>query len=260
MEHMKMMRMSWVKASLYCALLLVLLPTSPEAAGASQDSQGLRGDPAAITDAQAMVERMGGIAVWSKLESVHFVHDWDIYNRADIYRENEILDLSGPRSYVTMESEIYHRIRAYSPEHRYWNIVNGEFSYASDEALADAMERAPFSIYRIARGIARGDSYYRVDFGPMPDMEGPTALEFRGPDDEIHGWILLNTRKEPIIWATTQYTYSFGPLARFGNLWVPDWGVTGGGRVRYAMVSLVGSDKPPNPALFVPPGDEGEAR
>jgi len=220
-------------------LLLFLWP-APESLGA-QAPTGLRGDPAAIADAEAMVETMGGMAIWRELESVHFVHEWDLANRPDIYLENEILDLTGPRSYVTMQSEVYSRVRAYSPEHRYWNIVNGEFSYASEQALANALERAPYSIYRLARAVARGDGYYHVQFGEMTDMPGTRALEFRGPDDEIHGWILLNTRKEPVIWATTQYSYAFGPLRRFGNLRVPDWAVTGGGRVRYEMVSLTGS-------------------
>jgi hypothetical protein len=233
------------------AFLLVLC-SSVDGAEAQQ-ATGLRGDPAAIADAEMMVETMGGLGVWRELQSVHFVHEWDIFNRPDIYLENEILDLTGPRSYVTMKSEIYSRVRAYSPEHKYWNIVNGEFSYASDEAFENAMERAPYSIYRLARAIARGDSYYSVHFGPMKDIPGVNALEFRGPDDEIHGWILLNTRKEPVIWATTQYSYSFGPLKRFGNLRVPDWATTGGGRVRYEMVSLTGSNQPPNPTLFAPP-------
>jgi len=239
-------RTIWAVAAVVSGLVI-------PADGVGQESEGVRGDRLAIMDAEAMVERMGGMEIWSALESVHFVHDWDIYDRPDLYRENEILDLSGPRSYVTMDSEIYRRVRAYSPEHRYWNVVNGVFSYATEEAYAAALERAPFSIYRLARGIARGDSYYRVDFGPMPDVEGATALAFRGPDDEIHGWVLLNTRKEPVVWATTQYAYSFGPLAQFGNLRVPDWAITGGGRVRYQMVSLVGSNEPPDSALFVPP-------
>jgi hypothetical protein len=203
-----------------------------------------------------MVEAMGGVAIWRELESVHFVHEWDIASRPDIYLENEILDLTGPRSHVTMQSEIYSRVRAYSPEHRYWNIVNGEFSYASEEALENALERAPYSIYRLARGIARGDGYYHVQFGEMRDMPGTRALEFRGPDGEAHGWILLNLRKEPVIWATTQYSYSFGPLERFGNLRVPNWAVTGGGRVRYEMVSLTGSNQRPDLSLFAPPDGE----
>lgn len=234
-------------------VLLLILTSS--AYLEAQDSTGLRGDPAAIADAEAMVDAMGGLAIWRELESVHFVHEWDIYARPDIYLENEILDLTGPRSYVTMESEVYERTRAYSPEHRYWNIVNGEFSYASDEAFENAMERAPYSIYRLARAIARGDSYYHVQFGPMRDMPGATALEFRGPDDEIHGWILLNTRKEPVVWATTQYAYAFGPLERYGNLRVPKWAVTGGGRVRYEMVSLTGSNRRPDLSLFAPPAN-----
>jgi hypothetical protein len=241
------------KRSIGAVIMLSFVFCFPIEFAEAQEPTGLRGDPAAIADAEAMVEAMGGMAVWRELQSVHFVHEWDIYNRPDIYLENEILDLTGPRSYVTMKSEIYSRVRAYSPEHRYWNIVNGEFSYASDEALDNAMERAPYSIYRLARAIARGDSYYSVGFGPMADMPGAQALEFRGPDDEIHGWIILNTRKEPVIWATTQYSYSFGPMKWFGNLRVPDWAVTGGGRVRYEMVSLTGSNQPPDPALFVPP-------
>jgi hypothetical protein len=233
-------------------VILSLLCLSVQAADA-QHAVGLRGDSAAIADAEAMVEAMGGMVVWAELKSVHFVHEWDIYARPDIYLENEILDLTGPRSYVTMESEIYKRIRAYSPEHRYWNVVNGEFSYASGESFENAMERAPYSIYRLARAIATGDSYYHVQFGPMKDMPRTQALEFRGPDDEIHGWVLLNTRKEPVVWATTQYSYSFGPLKRFGNLRVPDWAVTGGGRVRYQMVALTGSNQPPDSTLFIPP-------
>jgi hypothetical protein len=233
--------------------MFLSLALSSESYLDAQEPTGLRGNPAAIADAEGMVQAMGGLAIWREIESVHFVHEWDIFNRPDIYLENEILDLTGPRSYVTMESEVYHRVRAYSPEHRYWNVINGEFSYAGDEAYANAMERAPYSIYRLARAIALGDSDYHVQFGPMRDMPGTTALEFRGPDDEIHGWILLNTRKEPVVWATTQYTYSFGPLRRFGNLRVPDWAVTGGGRVRYEMVSLTGSNEPPDPSLFVPP-------
>ena len=106
----------------------------------ADEVSGLRGDPAAIADAVAMVEAMGGQAIWRDLEAVHFVHEWDIVNRHDRYLENEILDLTGPRSYVTMESEIYSRVRAYSPEHRYWSVTNDEFEYGDDEALADAME------------------------------------------------------------------------------------------------------------------------
>jgi hypothetical protein len=250
---MKVLRNKRTANHVVGVIVLVLFSSLSANPLEAQEPTGLRGEPDAIADAEAMVEAMGGLAIWRELESVHFVHEWDIYNRPDIYLENEILDLTGPRSYVTMESEVYNRVRAYSPEHRYWNVVNGEFSYASDESFANAMERAPYSIYRLARAVARGDDYFKVSFGPMKDMPGTRALEFRGPDDEIHGWILLNTRYEPVIWATTQYSYSFGPLKRFGNLMVPDWATTGGGRVRYEMVSLTGSNQPPDPALFVPP-------
>jgi len=219
---------------------------------AQEKIEGVRGDPKAIAEAEAMVETMGGMAIWAQLKSVHFVHEWWPYHRVDSYIENELLDLTGPRSWVEMKSEIYHRLRAYSPEHKYWNIVNGEFSYAPKEALANAMERAPYSIYRIARAIAIGDSHYEVRFG-KGDIPGSRRLEFYGPDGIMHGWIILNARKEPLVWATLQYRYTFGPIKRFGNLRVPNWAVYENGGTMYEMISLEGSNKPPDPSLFQPP-------
>jgi len=240
------------------ASVLLCLITIPERVIA-QEPDELRGDPTAIADARAMVETMGGAAIWRELESVHFVHEWDVVNRPDRYLENEILDLTGPRSWVTMESEIYNRTRAYSPEHHYWSVTNGVFTRGSDESLANAMERAPYSIYRLARAVARGDDTLEIRFGHIKGVPGPRALEFVGPDGEAHGWILLNARKEPIIWATTQYQYVFGPLRRFGNLLVPDWATTSNGLVRYEMVSLTGSNVRPDLSLFAaPPQDDSE--
>jgi len=219
----------------------------------ADEAASLRGDPVAIADALAMVEAMGGQTIWRDLEAVHFIHEWDVVNRHDRYIENEILDLTGPRSYVTMESEIYSRVRAYSPEHRYWSVTDGAFEYGNAEALANAMERAPYSIYRLARAIASGDDGLEIRFGAVPGIPGPPAVEFAGPDGVAHGWVLLNARKEPIVWATTQYVYVFGPLERFGNLLVPNWATTSNGLVRYEMVSLTGSNERPDLSLFAPP-------
>ena len=219
-------------------------------------AEGLRGDPAAIADARAMVEKMGGIAVWASLESVHFVHEWDFVNRPDRYLENEVLDMTGPRSWVKMESEIFDHVRAYSPDYGRWSITDGEFARASDEALANSLERAPFSIYRLARTIARDDEALEVRYGAIEGVGGPSALEFAGADGVPRGWIMLNVRKEPVIWATTKYVYDFGPLSRFGNLLVPNWATTNNGLVRYEMVSLTGSNSRPDLALFAAPATD----
>jgi hypothetical protein len=219
---------------------------------AQEEKGGVRGDPEAIADAVAMVESMGGMEIWAQLKSVHFVHEWYPWYRVDAYVENEILDLTGPRSWVEMKSEIHYRVRAYSPEHRYWSITNGEFSFADGDRLAKALERAPYSIYRIARAVAVGDERYEIRFGEG-DIPRSRRLEFYGPDGEMHGWIILNARKEPIVWATTQYRYTFGPMKRFGNLRVPDWAVYENGITRYQMISLVGSNQAPDEELFMPP-------
>ena len=95
------------------------------------------------------------------------------------------------------------------------------------------------------------------DNGTVAGIPGLPALEFIGPDGVAHGWLLLNARKEPVIWATTQYVYAFGPLKRFGNLLVPNWATTNSGLVRYEMVSLTGSNERPDLSLFAPPAEMG---
>jgi hypothetical protein len=235
--------------------VILLLLWSASDQSAAQELQGLRGDPDAIRHAEAMVEQMGGMAIWRELKNVHFVHEWDIAQRTERYLENEILDLTGPRSYVTMESETFSRLRAYSPEYRYWNVINGEFAFADQDAFINAMERAPYSIYRLARVIARGDEQYALKFGSIPGLPDIQAIEFSGPDGEARGWIALNVRNEPILWATTQYVYTFGPLKRFGNLRVPNWATTGNGQVRYEMVSLTGSSQALDISLFEVPAE-----
>jgi hypothetical protein len=233
-------------------LLIVLLSWQP---GFGQDGhEGVRGEPEAIADAEAMVETMGGMEIWAQLKMVHFVHEWYPWYRVDAYIENEILDLTGPRSWVEMKSEISHRVRAYSPEHKYWSVLNGEFSFADEEQLNNALERAPYSIYRIARAVAIGDDNYGIRFGDG-DIPGSRRLEFFGPDGEMHGWIILNARKEPIVWATSQYRYTFGPMKKFGNLRVPDWAVYENGTTRYQMISLVGSNQAPDEELFMAPAE-----
>ena len=43
---------------------------------AQEETRGVRGEPEAIADAEAMVETMGGREIWAQLKSVHFVHEW----------------------------------------------------------------------------------------------------------------------------------------------------------------------------------------
>ncbi|MBL7961916.1 hypothetical protein JNL27_16910 [bacterium] len=219
---------------------------------AQEQKGGIRGDSAAIADAQAMVGTMGGMAIWSQLKSVHFVHEWFPWNRVDSYVENEILDLTGPRSWADRKSEINHSARAYSPEGKRWSVNNGEFTYASDKNLEGDLERAPFNFYRLVRAVAIGDSYYEIRFGEG-DIPGTRRLEFAGPNGVVGGWIILNVKNEPIVKATPQYRYTLGPLKRFGNLFVPAWGVYDNGTTRYEMLSLSGDRIPPDSSLFLPP-------
>ena len=134
-------------------------------------------------------------------------------------------------------------------------MTDGEFAYAEEATFKAAMDRAPFNFYRLAKAVAVGDSFYEVRLGEG-DIPHTQRLEFRGPDGVLRGWVILNAAKEPLVKATTQYRYTLGPLKRFGNLWVPAWGVYDNGTTRYEMISLQGDNEPPDPSLFSPPSPE----
>jgi hypothetical protein len=211
----------------------------------------MRGNPAATAGAEAMVETMGGIAIWAQLKGLHFVHGWYPWDRLDPYIENEVLDLDGPRSWADRKSGVNHATRACSPEGRRWSVNSGEFSYAGEEALHSDLRGAPFNFNRLVRAVAAGDPYYEIRFGEG-DIPCPRRLEFHGPDGVLGGWIILNATKEPIVKATPEYRYTLGPLKRFGNLRVPAWGVHDTGATRYEMISLTGDNQSPDRSLFLP--------
>jgi hypothetical protein len=216
----------------------------------------LRGDPAAIADAKAMVQTMGGAAIWAGLNSLVLVHEWSSSDRFDTYVEHETLDLAEPRSIADRRSEIHHAIRAYSPEGKRWTMVDGGLAQGSDQDLQNDLRRAPFNFFRLVRAVAVGDPFYEVRFGPG-DIPGTRRIEFRGPDGELGGWVILNARKEPLVKATPEYRYTLGPLQRFGNLRLPAWGVYDNGYTLYQMISANGDRKPPDSSVFLPPDPAG---
>lgn len=235
-------------------LVLAALGTLVPARSAFTQTGGLRGDPAAIADARAMVETMGGAAIWARLGRIHLVHEWHPWNRLDTYVEDEILDFTGPRSRADRRSEIHHQIRVYSPEGRRWTLNDGHLTYGDDAQLRADLDRAPFNFYRLVRAVAADDPFFEVRFGEG-DIPGTKRIEFRGPDGVLGGWVVLNARKEPIVKATPDYRYTLGPLRRFGNLRVPAWGVYDNGTTMYEMISLTAGPEPPDPELFQPPAE-----
>lgn len=216
--------------------------------------RGMRGDPQALADAVAMVEAMGGVAVWSNMGALHLVHTWYPWNRIDSYVENETLDLTGPRSRADRKSEIHHAIRAYSPEGGRWDRKDGVLARGGDEALAKDLARAPFNFYRLVRAVAVDDPRYEVRYG-AGDIPGTRRLEFHGTDGRLGGWVILNARHEPIVKATPDYRYTLGPLKAYGNLRIPAWGVYENGWTRYEIVDVRGDRNPPDVSTFLPPGE-----
>jgi len=200
---------------------------------------------------------MGGIKIWKHINSLHFVHKWFPINRIDTYIENEMLDLTGSRSYVERKSEINKTERAYSPEGKYWTIKNGKLAYGHEKVTEASLKRAPFNFYRLVRGIAVNDSFYEIRYGKS-DIPYTKRIEFYGSNRNLGGWVILNAKNEPVVKATPEYRYTLGPLKRFGNLLIPAWGVYDTGYTRFEMISLKGSNQAPDIKLFLPPNKLGK--
>lgn len=212
--------------------------------------KSLQGDEEAITHLKEMINTMGGLELWGRLSQLKFQHKWYPINRGS-YIEDEIIDLTGPRSWVYMKSEDFERYRAYSPEHGYWSMHNGTFS-KSEESFQNALKRAPFNIYRIAHSVAKDEFPFEIKMGET-DIPTGIKIEFITKEGDIGGSVVLNGKSEPLVWETPQFKYTFGPLKKFGNLFVPNWAVYDKGSFRYEMIDLIGDSNPIDSKLFQVP-------
>ncbi|NAS12156.1 hypothetical protein [Poritiphilus flavus] len=181
---------------------------------------------------------MGGKELWKQLKVLKFQHIWYPSNR-ESYVEDEIIDLTATRSWVKMKSEVFERIRAYSPEFGYWSITNGKFAQGSVESMENALKRGPFNMYRIIAAIAREDKRYEFKM-EKTEVGGAKKIAVYY-QQEYGGGITINYLGEPIVWETLQYKYTFGPMESYGNLRHPKWALYNNGSFRYEMVFLVGS-------------------
>ncbi len=209
----------------------------------------LKGNPKAITAVKEMVEVMGGARLWSEIKQLHFRHVWYPINR-ESFVEDEIIDLTGPRSWVHMKSEIFDRYRAYSPEHGYWSLLNGKYS-ESEESLKNAMKRAPFNLYRMVHAIAKDTFPFEIRMGET-DIPTGIRIEVIMEDGTPGGSIVLDGANRPLVWETKQFRYTFGPMKKFGNLWVPNWAIYDKGSFRYEMLDLKGDNHTISPEKFKP--------
>jgi hypothetical protein len=207
----------------------------------AQTKSTIRGEQNAVNAAIAMVESLGGIDYWSQLKNVQMEYKWQPVDQSDKYVEKMVLDLTGSRSLVEVNGKEFKRITSNSPEHGNWVDVNGRVSI-SPESTEGYLTQAPFHIYRIVKGIAMGDSYYEVRLNKTLLLDGIT-LDFFDIDGRIGGSITLNSKHEPVLWSTMDYTYTFGPMKEFGNLKAPEWTFYGCGVFKYETVSVVASKK-----------------
>ncbi len=237
--------MIWKKKITLCLFLAMILYL-PQ----TWSQKSLQGDEEAIAHLREMIQTMGGLELWGRLSQLKFQHKWYPINRGN-YVEDEIIDLTGPRSWVHMKSEDFERSRAYSPEHGYWSIHNGTFSQ-SEESYQNALKRAPFNIYRIAHAVAKGEFPFEIKMG-QTDIPTGVKIEFLTTEGDIGGSVVLNGKSEPLVWETPQFRYTFGPMKKFGNLSVPNWAVYDQGSFRYEMIDLIGDSNPVDSKLFQVP-------
>lgn len=232
---------------LFLAIVLVLATEFSQATVA----QGLAGDTDAIARANVMIERVGGAEIWAQLASLHLKQRFHLTARRESIIHEEWIDFRTPRLYVSIQSELTTRLRAYD-ESGGWFLRDGEFSRFTDEQLA--MERAFWKrdMFRMFHLIAAKDP------GIELRLNGEHRLEvYERGGQELLCWFRLNLRSEPVLWGASvgddSLEFMFGPLEQYGSIRVPRWGGFTDGSWRFDMLDARGSIQAPQ-VSYDPPG------
>lgn len=237
---------SWM--SRFLPHVLVALGTGSLQPALAQD---LAGDAAAIARAHEMVERVGGREIWSRLASLHLKQSFHLYTREESIIHEEWIDFATPRLYVSIQSELTNRLRAYD-ESGGWYLRDGTLTRFTEEQLATERGFWKRDMFRMLHLIAAGDAGIEVR------MNGEHRLEIyeRGGKEQLC-WFRLNLHSEPVLWGATvgkeSLEFIFGPLEQYGNIRVPRWGGFTDGSWRFDMLDARGSLQAPKVSYQPPP-------
>jgi hypothetical protein len=189
----------------------------------------LRGEPAAISAAERILEIAGGRDVWSR----HVLAtEQNLYLRTGETGKLRIWrDLhSGIRRFERL-TESGHLIEILSPNGG-WRSVNGVVEAMSVHELAVGLQGLKQEPYTLYHRIAKRDPALRFELRD----NGLTLMVFDG-DERVLSWFSLDSKQGVVGWGShyngNVNQHYYGPIERMGNVRLPKFGVASNGAFRF---------------------------
>jgi hypothetical protein len=225
-----MKRSSWI--------VWALVIWSGAALQARQES--IRGDAAAITAAERLLEQVGGRATWR--QSTFSVEERGFLRSGEVAQLRITRDLRRGARVIVNVTPSRHIVEWLSLE-RGWVMRDGKVTALAAEELAaelQGLKQEPYSIYH---RIARNDRGIRVEL-----REQNAMLFVFDHDERLLCWFQLDARGALLGWgnvydgAINQHYY--GPTTDMGDANLPKWGAASNGSFRFEYLSARLNDQP----------------
>ena len=212
--------------------------------------EGLRGDPEALAMARTMLERMGGREVWAKAATLYIVEEVHHPGERLPYRSEAWRSLREPKIRGTAKSAELDRSFANTPEQG-WSLRGGRLTTLDAMQVRQWLGRWQRNIYVMYHRLAREDpSLWLVKeqgrgFAVLDARSGERLCAFE-----------VTAGGEVLRWSASfgvgTEEWIYGPLAEFGAVRMPAWGVRLQDSYRFYYREVRLSSSPP-PVSFDPP-------
>jgi hypothetical protein len=220
------------------AMSLAVLASSP-AVDAQAGSGGMRGAADAIAAARRLLQQVGGDAwrarVMEVTERAYLLNGEQVELRItrDFESGRRLLERRGPSG----------RFVEWIAGDRGWTQQDGKRqTMAEQERIAafQGLKQEPYAIYH---RLAAADASLRAEL-----RDHDTRLLMYDADDRVLCWFRIDGSGRPIGWGNFYdgqiNEHYYGPVAPFGSINLPRWGVSSTGAFRFEYLAARLSDQP----------------
>lgn len=206
---------------------------------------GIRGDPEAVSRANALLEQVGGRSRWAAARTFYakehaYLRSGEVAT-VEVWRDFEMITR---RFILRSPSRLIEEVTGVSSG---WEQRDGKIRVWSDTELADETQGLVQEPYFVYHRLARGDQALRVA------LEDTNKLNVYDAAGKLLCWFVLDDQNNPMSWGNVYKgvvnQHWYGPLHRVGPVRLPKWGSASDGRWRFEyLTASLGKDE-----LVLPP-------
>lgn len=222
-----------IRVAIFCFLVAWMQPT---VAGA----EGLHGDKAALARVDAMLETLGGKAVWAHARSLYTMERARDPAHGDGIVATFWRDLEKPAERAELRNDKVDMQYAWDASGG-WILRDGKIEDLDDAEVEARASNWHREIYTLYHQLALGERDLMVkDLAPngfrVYDEKANKVADFQlTPDGELYLW--QQHGEDPV-------AYIYGPHKDFGTVRFPDWGTSTDGSWGFYYVQVYPSARP----------------